>query len=198
MHFHKAEGSIVMYSKAKIAGHPIHPMLVGFPIALYTATVACLLAFAGNGDAFWFRAALTANVAGLVMAGLAIIPGAIDLFSLPNRSSARTAGYAHAGFNVAANVLFLINAIIMWRAWDNRALADAHPAINVVVPAAIGIVGLLTLVVAGALGWSLVQTHHVGVDMGPQLERAGAPGAEIMPPPPLPRREPEREIPIRH
>lgn len=187
-----------MYSKAKIAGHPIHPMLVGFPIALYTATVACLFAYAGTADVFWFRAALTANVAGLVMAALAIIPGAIDLFSLPSGSSVRTAGYAHAGFNVAANVLFLIDAVVLWRAWDNRALVDGHYAVQVIAPLVIGIVGLLTLVVAGALGWTLVQTHHVGVDMGAAMERPVPSVAHEDMIPPLPRSEKEREIPIRH
>jgi uncharacterized membrane protein len=25
-----------LYSKAKVAGHPLHPMLVAFPVAFYT------------------------------------------------------------------------------------------------------------------------------------------------------------------
>src|SRR4051794_40628549 len=45
-----------MYSKARIAGHPLHPMMVVFPIALYTASVAALLAFVGTADAFYYRA----------------------------------------------------------------------------------------------------------------------------------------------
>jgi uncharacterized membrane protein len=188
-----------MYSKAKLAGHPIHPMLVGFPIAFYTGTVVCLFVYVATGDMFWFRAALTANVAGLVMAALAIVPGVIDLFSLPKRSSVRTAGYAHAGFNAAANVLFLIDAFLLWHAWNNREAVEGHHAVPVVAPLVIGVVGLLTLVVAGALGWTLVQTHHVGVDMGPGLEREAATVTHEDVVPPMPRRaEPEREIPIHH
>jgi len=30
----------IMYSKAKIADHPLHPMLVGFPVAFYVGTLA--------------------------------------------------------------------------------------------------------------------------------------------------------------
>ena len=40
-----------MYSKAKLAGHPIHPMLVAFPIAFYTATVVTLIIYAATRDA---------------------------------------------------------------------------------------------------------------------------------------------------
>ena len=79
-----------MYSKARLAGHPIHPMIVPFPIAFYTSTVATLLAYVGTQEAFWFRVAMVANIAGIITAAIAVIPGAIDLWSLPNPSRART------------------------------------------------------------------------------------------------------------
>ena len=37
-----------MESKARVAGHPIHPTVVVFPIAMFTATVGALLAFVGT------------------------------------------------------------------------------------------------------------------------------------------------------
>src|SRR5205814_6508492 len=77
------EAGGAMYSKARIAGHPIHPMLVAFPIAFYTATVATLLAYVGTHEAFWFRIGMVANMAGIVMAVVAVITGAIDLLALP-------------------------------------------------------------------------------------------------------------------
>lgn len=40
-------------STASIAGHPIHPMLVSFPIAFFVATLACDLAFWQTGDQYW-------------------------------------------------------------------------------------------------------------------------------------------------
>src|SRR5262249_26362635 len=95
-----------MYTKARIAGHPIHPMLVAFPIALYVSTVVALLAHAGTHDPFWYRVALWTNLVGVVMAAVAAIPGLIDLLSIPARSRARATGLRHAGFNVLALVLF--------------------------------------------------------------------------------------------
>ena len=39
-----------MYSKIKIAGHPVHPMLVAFPVACYTGTLGIRKHAAGNED----------------------------------------------------------------------------------------------------------------------------------------------------
>ncbi|HMG23267.1 MAG TPA: DUF2231 domain-containing protein, partial [Kofleriaceae bacterium] len=85
-----------MDSKARIAGHPLHPMLVAFPLAFYTATVAALLAYLGTREAFWYRFAMVANVSGIATAVIASIPGAIDLLALPRGSRAR-AGRSRPG-----------------------------------------------------------------------------------------------------
>ena len=43
-------------STASIAGHPIHPMLVGFPIVFFVATFASDLIFWRTGVLFWAAA----------------------------------------------------------------------------------------------------------------------------------------------
>ena len=70
-------------STASIGGHPIHPMLIPFPIAFFVATLVCDLAFwrSGNGD--WPAASLWLLGAGVVMALLAAIAGLIDLLGEP-------------------------------------------------------------------------------------------------------------------
>jgi len=151
-----------MYTKARIAGHPIHPALIAFPVGLYTATVVALIVFAGTNDGFWYRAAMWTNLAGVVMAAVAAIPGTIDLFSLPRHTRARTTGLRHAGFNVLALVLFVISEVLLWRGYHSIANNGvAHMTFS--APLVLGIIGLASTVVAGALGWTLVQTHHVGV-----------------------------------
>ncbi len=158
-----------MYTKARIAGHPIHPMLVAFPIGLYAATVAALLAFVGTHDGFFFRAAMTANIAGVVMAAVATIPGAIDLLSLPRGSKARGVGFVHAGFNVLSLALFAMSAGLLYTRWGARPFEGGYFPINADAlldatgPLALTLAGLVSTVIAGGLGWALVQTHHVGV-----------------------------------
>ncbi len=152
-----------MYSKARVAGHPIHPMIVVFPIAFYTATVATLLAYVGTHEVFWYRVAMVANLAGIVTAAIAVIPGAIDLFALPADSRARAVGLKHAGFNLLATGLFAITALLLYRAWSHRVMVDGEYVFDATIPLAMGVIAWVSMVIAGSLGWTLVQTHHVGI-----------------------------------
>ncbi|MDB4963220.1 MAG: hypothetical protein JWP01_3219 [Myxococcales bacterium] len=153
-----------MKSKARIAGHSIHPMLVGFPIALFTATLGLELAHIGTQDAFYYRAAMIANVGGVVMALLAVIPGAIDLFGLPKESAARATGEKHAVLNLLTTALFAVSGGMLYRGWSgytvDGAYLDAH------LPLAFGVVGFVAMATAALLGYAMVQHHQVGVQAG--------------------------------
>ena len=151
-------------------------MVVVFPIALFSATVASLLAFIGTRDTFWFRAAMTAGAAGVTMALLAAIPGAIDLFSLPKGSRARVTGMKHASFALLTVGIFAASTAVMVRNWSSKMMVDGVWTLDATVPLAIGVVGMVTLVIVGALGWTLVQTHHVGIK--PANARASVPSRE--------------------
>lgn len=165
-----------MYSKARIAGHPVHPMLVAFPIAFYTTTVATLLAYVGTHEAFWYRVAMVANLAGIVTALAAVIPGAIDLFSLPKPSRARSAGLKHAGLNLLSTGLFAVTAALLYRGWTDRVMVDGEYLFEATIPLAMGVVAWVSMVMAGSIGWTLVQTHHVGVK--PAFIRGDRPSRE--------------------
>ncbi|HXS55974.1 MAG TPA: DUF2231 domain-containing protein [Hanamia sp.] len=147
-----------MYSKIKILGHPIHPMLIAFPVAFYTGALACFIAFSSNHNIFWFKAGYVANVAGVIMALVAAVPGFIDWLYIPSDSKAKKTGVFHLVCNVVALLLFAINLWMLKDKWnaDNPAVGDA-----LVLTGA----GFVLTIVAGFLGWTLVQTHHVGVDM---------------------------------
>jgi uncharacterized membrane protein len=146
-----------MYSRARIAGHPIHPMLIVFPIAGYAATVVALIVHAASGDPFWYRFAWWTNLGGVVMAGVAALPGLVDLLFLPGRSRAQATGLRHMAFNLTALALFVISAVLIRRGLDGiTAEDDAAPLV-------LGLIGLAATMVAGALGSALVLTHHVGV-----------------------------------
>ena len=66
-------------STASIASHPVHPMLIPFPIAFFVATFVADLVFWGTGNTGWFNATLWLLGAGVVIAALAAIAGATDL-----------------------------------------------------------------------------------------------------------------------
>lgn len=168
-----------MYSKAKILGHPIHPMLVGFPVAFYTGTLAAFIAYAATANVFWFRVAGVVNWAGVVMAAVAALPGLIDWASgIPRASAAKKTGLIHMSLNVVALVVFLINAIATSEHW-NEFLPDAGTGV------VLSAIGVLVTIPAGFLGWSMVQDHHVGVQLTreqEQLDPVALPSTHRRPP----------------
>jgi uncharacterized membrane protein len=119
--------------------------------------VVALLCHVATNDMFWYRAALYANLGGVVMAAIAALPGLIDLLGLPAYSTARETGLRHAAFNVLALLLFATSGALIYANYRNGlVLANAEPLV-------LSLCGLGSTAVAGWLGWTLVQTHHVGV-----------------------------------
>ncbi|MGY2901404.1 putative membrane protein [Bradyrhizobium sp. URHC0002] len=66
-------------STASIAGHPIHPMLIPFPVAFFVATLVCDVVFWRNGNATVATSATWLLGAGPVMAALAAVAGLVDV-----------------------------------------------------------------------------------------------------------------------
>jgi uncharacterized membrane protein len=154
-----------MKSKVTIAGHPIHPMLVGFPVTMYVTATVCFIANAMGASPFWFRVGVYANLAGVIAAAVAAIPGFIDwALVIPSGTPAKATGLAHMGFNVASLLVFTLNVILQW---PHR--ADVVPPVGLSI--ALTVLGTVLTMAAGFLGWKLVQTHHVGVELTPEQER---------------------------
>lgn len=156
--------SRTFHSKASIKGHPIHAMLVSFPIALYTSGVVALIVYASTRDTFWYRASFTLLLAGAAMAALSAVFGVIDLFfAIPrNERRARTTGLYHMGLNVGSLVLFGGAGLSLLSSWRHASGTEVWLPFQ--LPLAIGIVGMGLTLAAGWLGYNLVQKHHVGVE----------------------------------
>lgn len=140
-------------STASIAGHPIHPMLIPFPIAFLTGALVTDLVFWVTEVAFWARMSLWLLVAGLIMGGVAASVGMIDFFTI-ERARSHTAGWLHLGSNAAALVLALVNVLVRW---DDPAAT--------VLPTGI-ILSVVTAVVLSVGGWyggELSYRHKIGV-----------------------------------
>ncbi len=165
-----------MYSKAKILGHPLHPMLVAFPVAFYTATVAGYIVYAASGEFFWYKLGWVVNWAGVASAAVAAIPGLVDWATgIPRGTAAKKTGLLHMGLNVTALIVFLIAA-----AGVTGHQQDIQPDAG--GPIVLSVIGLLLTLPSGFLGWSLVQDHHVGVRLSPSqeaLEPVAAPAETV-------------------
>ncbi len=97
-----------MKTKAGIAGHPLHPMLVVFPIGLWVFSFAADLIYTGTHNTAWVAVAYYAIAGGIIGALAAAVPGAIDLFSI-TRGQTRRTGTWHMLINLTVLVLFAIN-----------------------------------------------------------------------------------------
>ena len=147
-------------------GHALHPVLVAFPIVLYAVATGSFIAYAFNHGSFWFRAGFYANVAGVIAAVVAAIPGIIDYFgAIPERDQAKTTAKTHIAFNTVALVLFAVNAILLWDIVTPSAIrVEAFDTMSFRTPMWISIVGMLSTLTAGYFGGTLVQQHHVGIE----------------------------------
>jgi uncharacterized membrane protein len=147
-------------STLQVAGHPIHPMLVSFPIAFFVATLACDIAFKSSSVAPWATAALWLLGAGLVMAALAAVAGLTDFLGEP-RIRALNDAWWHAGINILAVLLSLYNFFIRYS--DPAAVGTTGLVISLIV--------VCLLLVSGWKGWEMVYRHHVGVADDPPTIR---------------------------
>jgi uncharacterized membrane protein len=153
-----------MTSKTTILGHPIHPMMVGFPVALYTATVVAYALYAATGSSHWFQVGVVANIAGVVAASLTAVPGLIDWMGIPSADSAKHTGLLHMLLNVTALSFFAVDAFLQYGHWD-----EPSPAFGTAVTLAA--VGFVLTLVAGFLGWTLVHRSGIEVTAGQQVAR---------------------------
>lgn len=155
-----------MYSKIKLFGHPIHPMLVAYPIAFYTSTLVGFIVYGATNDFFWLKLAIAANLAGIAMAVVAALPGFLDwLLGIPSGTDAKKDGLVHGVFNVTALGLFVASFAAYASHWNG-------PATGAGLGIALSAIGVGCTLAAGWYGWMLVQGWHVGVDLTGQQVQA--------------------------
>lgn len=144
-------------STASIAGHPLHPMIIPFPVAFFVATLACDLVFVSGGNEGWVTATVWLLGAGLVMAALAAILGLIDVLGDEKIRDLRDVWY-HAGGNVIVVLVQLYN----WYLRYNEGAAAVVPTGLI-----LSLLAVLILLYTGWKGWEMVYRHHVGVSDEP-------------------------------
>ena len=145
-------------STASIAGHPIHPMLVPFPIAFFVATLVCDIAFWSTANPAFATAATWLLGAGLIMAALAAVAGLTDVLG-DQRIQALNDVWWHAG----GNVVVVLLQCVSWYLRYSQGSSAVVPTGFVLSLITVGI-----LLFTGWKGWNLVYRHRVGVaDEGP-------------------------------
>ena len=139
-------------STARIAGHPIHPMLVPFPIAFLVGAFLTDLAYWKSGWAMWAYASSWLIGAGIVTALLAALAGFADFFGEKRIRALRPAWWHMIG-NLTAVLLSVLNFTVH--------MGDGAAA---VLPLGITLSGVVVLLLLfnGWMGGEMVFRHGVG------------------------------------
>ena len=148
-----------MEAKAKFLGHPIHQMLVPFPLGLLGMSFFFDLIASIWDFGRLFPAAYYMIAAGIISGLIAAVFGFIDFLAIPSDTRAKRVGLMHGAGNVVVVVLFAAS-------WFLRRPSPADPATIAIVLGALG-AGLATF--TGWLGGELVDRLGVGVDEGAHL-----------------------------
>jgi len=149
-----------MESRAKLLGHPIHQMLIPFPLGLLGMAVIFDLLAVFAGQTALGLATQPMIAAGILTGLLAAVFGAIDWAAIPSGTRAKGIATAHGLGNVIIVVLF---AIAWWLRRDT-------PGAPTGLPLLLQVVGVLGALVTGWLGGELVDRLGVGVDPGANVD----------------------------
>jgi uncharacterized membrane protein len=139
-------------STAKIADHPIHPMLIPFPIVCFVGAFVTDVVYNRNNDAGWATASMWLLGVGLVMAALAAAAGLTDYLG-DERIRRMGDALKHMLANVTAVVIELVNLVLRL---NNQGFAQSTGVY-------LSGVVVLILLYSGWKGGDLVYRHGVGV-----------------------------------
>jgi uncharacterized membrane protein len=149
-----------MAGKINFLGHPVHPMLIVFPLGLLPTAVACDLIYLARSNPNWAHISYWLIAGGVISGLVAAIFGFADWLALDSGTRAKRLGVWHLIANVTLVVLFAIS----W--WLRRPAPDGPSTVAI----ALGIVGLLFGLLGGWLGGELVYRLSVGVDFDAHVD----------------------------
>lgn len=140
-----------MKDKVRFANHPIHPMLVPFPIGLWVFSLVADIIYLASDNVSWATVAYYSMAGGIIGAIAAAVPGFLDYLAL-KPSRIRDIAFRHLLFNVVALILFIVNFFVR-----EAGTVSAGPFI-------LSIVGVLLIMVSGWLGGHMVYVQGMAVD----------------------------------
>ena len=147
-----------MASPASIGGHPIHPMLIPFPIALWVFSLVADVIFLWRGNPVWRdHIAFYTLLGGILGAAAAAVPGLIDWLSLTNKAVVKIANW-HARLNVIALLVFAASFYLRTKG-GSEMVSGSHT-----IPFGLSVLGAILISISGWLGGEMVFKHGVAVE----------------------------------
>lgn len=159
-----------MASPASMARHPIHPMLIPFPIALWVFSLVADVIYLWRGHAVWRDwIAFYALLGGIIGGAAAAVPGIVDWLSLKDPEVVKIANW-HARLNVIALLIF-VASLYLRTAGGSQWVGGSYT-----IPVLLSVLGVILITISGWLGGELVFKHGVAVE--PQSDTAAQAGGK--------------------
>jgi uncharacterized membrane protein len=146
-----------MESRVKLFGHPVHPMLIVFPLGLLATAVIFDILHLATGNPLLATVSFYMIAAGVVGGLLAAIFGLIDWLALPKNSRAKSIGGWHGLGNVTIVVLFAVSWLL--RGNNPNFVPDTLALL-------LSFAGIGLALITAWIGGELVYRLGVGVDPG--------------------------------
>ena len=149
-----------MRVKARLLGHPIHPMLIVFPLGLLPAAAIFDVIHICTHNGHWADLSFWMIAVGIIGGLIAAVFGVIDWLGIPQGTRAKYIGLIHGLSNVVVLILFITSWFMRW----------SNPVAPVMTAMMLGWIGIVFALFAGWLGGELVYRLNVGVDLGANLD----------------------------
>ena len=147
-----------MSKTVKAFGHPVHQMLIVFPLGLLATSVIFDILYFAMHEINFAVASYYTMAAGILGALVAAVFGLTDWLNIPAGTRAKSVGAWHGGGNLVVTLLFLVS----WFLRKDQMIPDS-------LTFTLSIIGVLLALVTGWLGGELVNRLGVGVDEGASL-----------------------------
>lgn len=149
-------------SRAALRGHPIHPVLIHFPIAALVMLLGSDLGYVITGDPFWARSGYWLSLIGAIVGAISGLAGAVDLFTV-GRIRRLVTAWAHGILAVMMLSLAAFNFMLRW--------GDDPGALIMPWGLYTSVLTVLLINITGYLGGQLVYEYGVGVDIREATQR---------------------------
>jgi uncharacterized membrane protein len=163
-----------MKAKTTFLGHPVHPMLICFPLGLLPVAAIFDIIHLCTNNGHWADVSYWIIAAGIIGALIAAVFGFIDWLGIPDGTRAKSIGLTHGVANFIVVSLFIVS-------WFMRRPNPSTPSLLAIL---LGWIGIAIALFSGWLGGELVYRLNMGVDEGANLDApnslSGRPASERM------------------
>ena len=145
------------FLQGKWLKHPLHPLLVHIPTALWPAALVFdILSMFGVGGNAMVQTSFYSILFGLVVALLAAAAGLADWLDIRPGKPAKRMGLIHASINLSVTVVQVVNLALRWGTFSTATAVDTLPMV-------LSLVSTLALLVSGYLGGRMVYDQGISI-----------------------------------